>query len=156
MIMKNGQRYMEVALEEARLAFRHGEVPVGAVIVRNGEIIARAHNGSRSFRNPVLHAEIIAIQKASEVLGNERLVNCDLYVTKEPCAMCAGAIILSRIENVYIGVEDFKAGACGTVLTVCGSEKMNHIPHVEFGLLGADAEKLLKDFFQGLREKKKG
>ncbi len=155
MIMGNGERYMEVALEEARLAFHRGEVPVGAVIVRNGEIVARAHNSNRSFGNPILHAEIIAIQRASEVLGNERLVNCDLYVTKEPCAMCAGAIILSRIKNVYIGVEDLKAGACGSVLTVCGSEKMNHIPHVEFGLLREDAEKLLQEFFQGLREKKK-
>jgi tRNA(adenine34) deaminase len=152
-IMKEDERYMQVALEEAGLAFDLGEVPVGAVIVRDGKIISRAHNSNRSFKNAILHAEIIAIQGASEVLGNERLVNCDLYVTKEPCAMCAGAIIHSRIRNVYIGVADFKAGACGTVLTVCGSEKMNHLPHIEFGLLGDDAGKILQDFFKGLRDK---
>jgi tRNA(adenine34) deaminase len=151
--MKEDERYMQVALEEARLAFDHGEIPVGAVIVRDGEIISRAHNSNRSSKNPILHAEIIAIQRASEALGNERLVNCDLYVTKEPCAMCAGAIIHSRIKNVFIGVADFKAGACGTVLTVCGSEKMNHLPHIEFGLLSEDAERILQDFFKGLREK---
>ena len=146
---------MLVALEEAGLAFDLGEVPVGAVMVSDGEIISRAHNSNRSSGNPILHAEIIAIQRASEALGNERLVDCDLYVTKEPCAMCAGAIIHARIKNVYIGARDLKAGACGSVLTVCGSERMNHRPHIAFGMLGEDAERMLQDFFKGLRERKK-
>ena len=119
---------MEIALNEAHKAFKQDEVPIGAVIVYEGKVIARAHNCTRLLRNPVKHAEIIAIEEASKVLANERLIGCDLYVTKEPCVMCAGAIVHARLARVIIGAKDEKYGACGTVLNVCGSSILNHQP----------------------------
>ncbi len=145
---------MNLALDEARLAGETGEIPVGAVIVKDDTLIARAHNENRSQRNPLRHAEVIAIEKASAALGNERLTGCDLYVTKEPCAMCAGAIVHARIRKVYIAAEDVKYGACGTVLIVCGDPRLNHVPEIEFGLLREEAAGLLSEFFRKLRESK--
>lgn len=146
--------FMQAALEEAAAAASEGEIPVGAVIVRDGEIIARGRNRNRSRQNAVLHAEIIAIQEASEITGNERLIDCDLYVTKEPCAMCAGAIVHARIRKVYIGTQDSKYGACGTALSVCGNPLLNHVPEIEFGLLGERSHELLRSFFEALRQKR--
>lgn len=145
---------MRIALEEARAACAKGEIPVGAVIVRENEIIARAHNLNREQNNPVRHAEIICIEEAARIFDSERLTDCDLYVTKEPCAMCAGAIVHARIRKVYIGTEDPKYGACGTVLSVCGCSVLNHVPEIEFGLLREESSMLLKDFFRDIRSTK--
>lgn len=146
--------FMQAALEEAAAAAAEGEIPVGAVIVREDKIISRGRNRNRSRQNAVLHAEIIAIQEASKITGNERLTGCDLYVTKEPCAMCAGAIVHARIRKVYIGTADSKYGACGTALTVCGNPLLNHVPEIDFGLCGDQSRELLRSFFDALREKR--
>jgi len=151
--MNREENYMRAALEEAEIAAAAGEVPVGAVIVLDGRVIARAHNRNRSSKDPVLHAEIIAIREAAAALGNERLTGCELFVTKEPCAMCAGAIVHARIERVYIGAPDTKYGACGSVLTVCGDPRLNHVPEVLFGIMRDEAARLLSEFFTALRKK---
>ena len=139
--------YMQAALALAREAAAAGEIPVGAVIVRDGEVIASARNDNRETNNPVRHAEIVAIEQACAALGNERLTGSDLYVTKEPCAMCAGAIVHARIRKLFIGARDPRYGACGTALSVCGNRALNHVPEMAFGLLGEEAAALLKKFF---------
>lgn len=139
--------FMKIALEEAQKAYELGEVPVGAVVVRDATIIACAHNENRSSNNPTRHAEIIAIEKASLKTGNERLVDCELYITKESCAMCAGAIVHARIKKVFVGARDFRFGACGTVLSVCGNGILNHVPDIEFGILEKESSGILKRFF---------
>ena len=144
--------FMNAALALAREAYAAGEVPVGAVIVRDGAIIASARNETRAARNPLLHAEAIAIARACESVGNERLTDCDLFVTKEPCAMCAGAIVNARVRRVVIAARDVRYGACGTVLCVCGNRSLNHVPVIEFGLAEEEAAALLKDFFKERRE----
>jgi len=138
---------MQAALALAREAAARGEIPVGAVIVKDGAVISSARNDNRETGNPVRHAEIIAIEKACGAIGNERLTGCDLYVTKEPCAMCAGAIVHARIRRLVVGARDTRYGACGTVLSVCGNRSLNHVPELEFGLLGEEAAALLKEFF---------
>jgi len=142
---------MQEALNQARLAWQKDEVPIGAIIVQNQQIIAKAYNKTRTSHSAINHAEIIAINEASKILQNERLINCDLYVTKEPCAMCAGAIIHARIANLFIGARDYKFGACGTVLSVCGNERLNHLPQISFGLLENEAIELLQSFFKNKR-----
>lgn len=139
--------FMHAALALAREAAAHGEVPVGAVIARDGAVVSSARNENREAENPVRHAEIIAIERACASVGNERLTGCDLYVTKEPCAMCAGAIVHARIGRLVIGCRDSRYGACGTVLSVCGNRTLNHVPRIEFGLLEEEAAALLKEFF---------
>jgi tRNA(adenine34) deaminase len=139
--------FMRSAIALAREAAAGGEIPVGAVIVRGGTVISSARNDNRETGNPVRHAEIIAIERACEAVGNERLTGCDLYVTKEPCAMCAGAIVHARIRRLVIGARDSRYGACGTVLSVCGNRALNHVPELEFGLLEEEAGALLKEFF---------
>ncbi len=139
---------MKQALLEARKAFDSDEVPVGAAVVKDGRIIALARNENRETNNPVRHAEIIAIEAACAALGNERLTGCDLYVTKEPCAMCAGAIVHARIRRLVIGARDTRYGACGTVLSVCGNPALNHIPEIEFGVMEEESSRLLKEFFK--------
>jgi tRNA(adenine34) deaminase len=153
--MTTHEKFMLEALRQAEIAFNKDEIPVGAVIVKDGKIIAKAHNLNRSKTNPVKHAEIICIEKAARLLHNERLINCELYVTKEPCAMCAGAIVHARIEKVLIGAEDKKYGACGTVLDICGSKKLNHSPIIEFGIFREETALLLKKFFKNKRGKNK-
>ena len=140
--------FMEEALRLAERAFTLDEIPVGAVIVRNGEIIASGCNRNREMNDPTMHAEIIAIKKACETVSNERLTGCDLYVTKEPCAMCAGAIVHSRLRRVIIGTEDIKYGACGSVLEVCGNPLLNHRPEIIFGIKKDESAALLKKFFR--------
>ncbi len=147
--------FMEQALALAAGASLRDEIPVGAVIVKDGEIISTGSNENREKNDPTLHAEIIAIKKAAEYFKNERLTGCDIYVTKEPCAMCAGAIVHSRISRVIIGAEDIKYGACGTVLDICGNSRMNHIPEIKFGLLRDRCSSLLTEFFKAKREKRK-
>jgi tRNA(adenine34) deaminase len=148
------ERFMRTALHEAETAFSAGEIPVGAVIVLEGSIIAAAHNRNRAMQDPTRHAEIIAIELAARVVGNERLLGCSLYVTKEPCAMCAGAVVHARIGRLVIGARDARFGACGTVFSVCGDPRMNHIPEIEFGLLGEESARLLQDFFKFRRSGK--
>jgi tRNA(adenine34) deaminase len=142
---------MEIAIEEARTARDRDEVPVGAVIVRDGEVLARDHNRSRELSCATRHAEMLIIEEASLVTGNERLTGCVLFVTKEPCAMCAGAIVHARIERVIIAARDSKYGACGTVLDVCGNPALNHQPVVEFGLMERESVDLLQSFFRARR-----
>ena len=144
-------KYMEAALREAKLAFEEGEVPVGAVIVKEGEIIASAHNLVENNSDPTAHAEMLAIRAAAEKLGNSRLTGCSMYVTLEPCSMCAGALIWSRIDKLYIGAMDPKAGACGSVVDLVDSPKFNHRIIVETGIMEEECEALLKDFFRELR-----
>ena len=147
--------FMNLALEEAHTAYGQGEIPVGAVIVQNDKIIARAHNTNRAEQNPLRHAETIAIEQACGYFHNERLEGCELYVTKEPCAMCAGAIIHSRITSVYIGSRDEKYGAAGTVFDILGNCSFNHCPQSIFGVCEEETTLLIKRFVAELREKKK-
>ncbi len=147
------EKFMEEALKEAKKAYEKLEVPVGAVIVRNGKIIAKAHNVKETSTDTTKHAEIIAIQKASKKLKNWRLLDCEMYVTLEPCSMCAGAIINSRIKKVYIGTNDYKTGACGSVLNLF-EYKFNHQVEYETGILEEECENILKDFFKVLRASK--
>ena len=147
--------FMREALKEAKKAYNKLEIPVGAVIVKDGEIIARAHNLKEEKKDTTKHAEILAIQKASKKLETWRLNDCEMYVTLEPCPMCAGALIQSRIKKVYIGTMDEKTGACGSVLNLLEDFKFNHKVEVEKGILKEECEKILKEFFIKLREYKK-
>lgn len=147
--------FMETALSLAVEAFRNEEIPVGAVVACDGGIAGRGRNRNRELNDPTMHAEIIAIREACGALGNERLTGCVLFVTKEPCAMCAGAIVHARISRVVIGAEDIKYGACGTVFDVCGNSRMNHVPKIIFGVLRERCAGLLREFFQGKRSLKK-
>ena len=152
--MEQKEYYMKQALKEAKKAYKKLEVPVGAVIVKDGKIIARAHNQKETKTDTTKHAEILAIQKASKKLKSWRLIDCEMYVTLEPCTMCAGAIIHSRIKKVYIGAMDEKTGAVGSVLNLFEDYKFNHKPEVEKGILKEDCESLLKQFFKELRKLK--
>ncbi len=146
---------MKEALKEARKAYNKLEVPVGAVIVKDGKVIARAYNQKEMKKDTINHAEILAIKKASKKLESWRLVDCDMYVTLEPCSMCAGALIQSRIRKVYIGALDEKTGACGSVLNLLNDYDFNHKVEVETGILKEECEDMLKNFFKELREMKK-
>ena len=149
------EKYMKEALKEALKALKKDEVPVGAVIVKDGKIIARAHNLKESKKDTTKHAEIEAIKKASKKLDSWRLEDCEMYVTLEPCPMCAGALIQSRIKKLYIGTMDEKTGACGSKLNLLKDYKFNHKVEVETEILKEDCEKILKDFFKSLRKSKK-
>jgi len=148
------RKYMQAALEEAKKAAAYGEVPVGAVIVKDGEIIARGHNETETLKDPTAHAEMNAIRQASQKLGGWRLPGCQMFVTCEPCSMCAGAIVWSRIEKLYIGTPDPKAGACGSVFNIPQDSRLNHFTEIETGLMQEECSKLMKDFFKQLRKKK--
>ena len=139
--------WMSEALAEARAAAAAGEVPVGAIVVRDGAVIARASNRTLRDQDPTAHAEAIAIREAAAVLGSWRLECCALYVTLEPCAMCAGAIVLGRVPRVVFGTVDPKAGAVGSVFDVLGEPKLNHRPEVAGGLLAGESAELLRRFF---------
>ena len=145
--------FMKEALKEAQKAYNKEEVPVGAIIVKDGKIIAKAHNQKELKNDTTCHAEILAIQKASKKLGTWRLSDCEMYVTLEPCSMCAGALIQSRIKKVYIGTMDYKTGACGSVLNLLEDYKFNHKVEVERGIMKEECEILLKNFFKELRKK---
>ena len=149
------EKFMKEALKQAQKAYDKLEVPVGAVIVKDGKIIARAYNQKEEKNDTTNHAEILAIKKASKKLNSWRLLDCDMYVTLEPCSMCAGALIQSRIRKVYIGAKDEKTGACGSVLNLLEDYKFNHKVEIECGILKDECETLLKKFFKKLRETKK-
>ncbi len=142
---------MGVALEEAAAAAAAGDVPIGAVIARDGELLARAGNERERALDPTAHAEVLAIRRAAEALGGWRLPGTTLYVTLEPCAMCAGAIVLARIPRVVFATPDPKAGACGSVLDVVADPHLNHRPLVESGLRADEAAAQLRDFFRARR-----
>ena len=149
------EKFMKEALKEAKKAYDKLEVPVGAVIVKDGKIIARAHNLKETKYDTTKHAEILAIQKASKKLESWRLLDCEMYVTLEPCSMCAGAMINARIKKVYIGASDEKTGAVGSVFNLFEDYTFNHKVEVEKGILQTECENLLKDFFKMLRKLKK-
>lgn len=150
-VMQN--KYMLEALKEAQKAYDKNEVPVGCIIVKNDKIIARAHNTRESTQTTTAHAEIIAINKACKKLNSWRLIDCDIYVTLEPCSMCSGAIIQSRIKNLYFGAYDFKTGAAGSVLNLFDikfNHQVNVVPEVKY----IECEEILKSFFKNLRNSK--
>ena len=149
------KEFMKLALDQARLAKDIGEVPIGAVIVRNGQVIASAYNKRETFKNPLAHAEILAINKASERLDSWRLLDCTMYVTIEPCAMCAGAIVNSRIDRLVIGAMDQKMGACGSVVDLVRHEKFNHRVDLVSGVLEDQCSSIMKEFFKELRVRNK-
>ena len=154
--MEQKEYYMKQALKEAEKAYKKLEVPVGAVIVKDGKIIARAHNQKETKTDTTKHAEIIAIQKASKKLESWRLIDCEMYITLEPCSMCAGAIINSRIKKVYIGAMDEKTGAVGSVLNLFEDYTFNHKVESETGIMKKECQETLKKFFKELRELKRG
>lgn len=149
---KLDQFYMAEALKEAQKAFDSDEVPVGAVIVHEGRVIGRAHNQIKLLKDPTAHAEIIAITQAAASLGNERLINATMYVTIEPCSMCAGAIVLARVKKLVYGARDPKTGACGSVFNIAGNKKLNHSVRIEKGVLEKECACLLKEFFRKKRK----
>jgi tRNA(adenine34) deaminase len=143
--------FMDLALKAAETAGKSAEVPIGCVIVLNNEVIATAANRTLTDRDPTAHAEILAIRQATAAVGSERLVDCDLYVTLEPCTMCAGAIVLSRVSALVFGAWDPKAGAVGSLWDVVRDRRLNHRPEVVAGVLAADCAELLHAFFQSRR-----
>ena len=149
------EKFMQEAIKEAKKAYKRLEVPVGAVIVKDGEIIARAHNLKETKFDTTKHAEILAIQKASKKLKSWRLIDCEMYITLEPCTMCAGAIINSRIKKIYIGTMDEKTGAAGSKLNLFKDYTFNHNVEVETGVMQEECQKILKNFFSELRKLKK-
>lgn len=147
--------YMRAALEEAEKAARKLEVPIGAVVVLNGEIIARAHNLRETEQSAVAHAELMAIEEACKKLGTWRLENATLYVTLEPCPMCSGAIIMSRVKRVVYGASDPKGGCAGTFMNLLTDERFNHQSEVTAGILAEECGEILSSFFRELRRRKK-
>lgn len=148
-------KFMERAIKVAKQGEQFDEVPVGAVVVFEGEIIAEAHNMKEQFGSALYHAEMIALSEAVKKIGNWRLHGCDVYVTLEPCAMCAGAMINSRVDNVYFGAYDQKAGCCGTLYNLPTDARFNHRPNVEGGIMESECAALLSDFFAKKRLQKK-
>lgn len=144
---------MGFALAEARSALAHLDVPIGAVVVRNGEVIARRHNERELAGDPTAHAEILTLRDAAEVVGHWRLNDCTIYVTLEPCLMCAGALVNARIGRIVYGATDPKAGAVESLYQVCADERLNHRPPTVSGILGDECSLLLKDFFAARRDR---
>ena len=154
--MTEDERWMESALREAEQAVRRKEVPVGAVVVQKGRVLGRGYNQIESLQDPTAHAEMIAITAAAAQLGSRRFEGCTLYVTLEPCAMCAGAIVLARIPRLVFGASDPKAGACGTLFNLVQDARLNHRVELVSGVLGEQCNALLKDFFAKVRKEEMG
>lgn len=149
--MKKDEFYMQQALREAEKAFYNDEVPVGAVIVHKNAIIGRAYNQIKTLKDPTAHAEMIAITQASGYLRNERLIGCRMYVTIEPCSMCAGAMVLARIQELVYAADDPKTGACGSVIDIVNQKKLNHRIRIKSGILASESGSLIKEFFRKKR-----
>ena len=143
--------FMRLALREAERALEHEDVPIGAVLVREGEVVAAAHNERELRQDPTAHAETIVLREAARAAGSWRVLDAVLYVTLEPCAMCAGAIVLARVPRVVFGASDPKAGACGSVLDVLGEPRLNHRPVVAGGLLAQECGEMISAFFASRR-----
>ena len=152
---KQDNKYMKEALKEAQKSYNKEEIPVGAVIVKDGKIIGRGHNLKETKNDTTNHAEIISIKKASKKLKSWRLTGCTMYVTLEPCTMCAGALIQARLDKVVIGTMDEKTGACGSVLNVVEDYKFNHRVEIEKGVMEKECKSIIQEFFKKLRGKKK-
>ena len=150
-IMTQDEIFMKEALKEAAKARKKDEVPIGAIIVHNNKIIARGHNLRETKHDALGHAEIIAIRKANKKLKSWRLVDCTIYVTVEPCSMCAGAILQSRIDRIVYGTEDIKGGALGSSYNLFEQKNINHIPEIESGVLKEECSQIIKDFFKKKR-----
>ena len=153
--MEKIERFMKEAIKEARKAELIDEVPIGCVIVRDNKIIARGHNVRESEKNPIGHAEIMAIKKASKKLDSWRLEDCDIFVTLEPCIMCAGAIIQSRLRKVYFGAFDPKGGAFGSSIDVLNAKNINHHPEIITGILKEECANILTSYFKSKRDRNK-
>lgn len=154
--MERDERFMREALAEARRAADAGEVPIGCVVVRGDEIVGRGHNLRETLRDPTAHAEIVAIRGAAAAIGNWRLTGCEIFVTVEPCAMCAGAIVLARLERLVYALPDEKAGAVKTLYRLCSDERLNHrVPDIVEGVLADEARELISSFFRELRQRAK-
>ena len=153
--MNEQEKFMREALKEAEKARKIEEVPIGAVIVQNGKIIARAHNTKNKNGNALFHAEILALNKCAKKIGSWRLLDCDLYVTLEPCPMCAGACINARVRSIIFGAYDAKAGCCGTLYNLPNDQRFNHRPQVIGGVLEKECAEILSSFFQELRKRDK-
>ncbi|MEA5022748.1 tRNA-specific adenosine deaminase [bioreactor metagenome] len=147
----NHQDYMRLALEEAEIAFAQGEVPIGAVVVHKEEVIAKAHNEKELRQDPTAHAEVLAVQRATQALGIWRLSEATLYVTLEPCPMCAGSLVQARLKTLVFGAADLKGGAVGSVTNVLDVNRWNHRVEVVAGILEEECAQILKDFFRKLR-----
>jgi tRNA(adenine34) deaminase len=143
--------FMKEAIKEAKKAFKKNEVPVGAVLVKDNKIIAKAHNLNITTNDPTAHAEILALRKASKILRNYRLTDCEIYATLEPCPMCAGAMVYARIKRLVYATDDPKSGCCKSVLNIVNNKKLNHRIEVTSGVCKEESEKLLKRFFKKLR-----
>jgi tRNA(adenine34) deaminase len=150
----DNSKWMRQALEQAERAARRGEIPVGAVVVRQGEIIGEGHNRRETDNDPLAHAELLAIRQAARAVGNWRLVGCTIYVTLEPCAMCAGALVNSRVERLVFGTRDPKAGFCGSLGDLVTDERLNHRLEVAEGVMAEDCARLLQEFFATLRSQR--
>jgi len=148
------EKYMKYALTEAEKAYEKKEIPVGCIIVYKNKIIAKAYNRVESLKDPTAHSEILAITSASEYLDSKILRECSMYVTLEPCAMCAGAIVLSKLDNLYFGAYDNKSGACGSVINITNNKSLNHKCKVYGGVLDKECGFLLKSFFEEKRRSK--
>jgi len=153
-ILQNDMHWMRLALAEAEKGFRKREVPVGAVLISGDEVIAAGYNRTESLSDPTAHAEMTVIQKGAKHFGSWRLTGCSLYVTLEPCAMCAGALVLARMDRLVFGAYDPKAGACGTLFNIVRDERLNHVVDVRGGVLAEDAIKVMQTFFKDLRRGK--
>ena len=151
--MTQHEQYMESAFREAEKAYELGEIPVGAIIVKNGLIIGKGYNQVESLKDPTAHAEIIAITAAANFLESKWLEECTMYVTLEPCSMCAGAIVLARIPTLVFGAFDPKAGACSTIYNIVQDQRLNHMVHVISGVSDTKCQAILKDFFNLIRTK---
>ena len=156
MKMTQDEKYMKAAIREAKKAYALDEVPIGCVIVQDGTIIARGYNRRNTEGNTLAHAELTAIKKASKKTGDWRLEDCTMYVTLEPCQMCAGAIVQARVKEVVIGAMNPKAGCAGSVLNILQIDKFNHQVEIERGILEEECSQMLSDFFKELRRRKKG
>lgn len=153
-IVRYMRKYMEEALNEAKKAYDLGEVPIGAIIEKDGIIVGRGHNLTETTKDPTAHAEMIALRQAAQTLGGWRLLGCNMYVTTEPCSMCAGAIVWARIEKLYIGTMDPKGGACGSVFNIPQEPRLNHYVEIETGIMQQECQDILKTFFKELRKKR--
>lgn len=154
--MNQEEKYMKEAVKQAKKAAAIGDVPIGCVIVSDDKIIARAYNQRNKKKTTLAHAELLAIQKASKKIGDWRLEGCTMYITLEPCQMCAGAIVQARIPKVVIGAMNPKAGCAGSVLNILQVEAFNHQVEIETGILGEECSQMMSEFFRELRKKKKG
>jgi tRNA(adenine34) deaminase len=147
------EQYMRIAIDQAKIAQENGDVPIGAVIVHNGQVIAKAYNQREQLQDPTAHAEIIALTQAAAALENWHLHGCTMYVTLEPCCMCAGALVLARIDRLVYGCADPKTGACGSLYNIVQDERLNHRLEVASGVLADECSQLLQKFFENRRAK---